>query len=102
MIGDQPPGNMNWVVNKFMHCSGYETVGTIVIDYSIFSGKRDSISFPGTHRTAYLPDNKEGNEVLQLLQKAFERKLIFTIGRSVTTGRDNQVVWNGIHHKTNT
>jgi len=22
------------------------------------------------------------------------------VGRSVTTGLDNQVVWNGIHHKT--
>lgn len=39
--------------------------------------------------------------MLSLLKEAFDRKLIFTIGRSVTTGRDNQVVWNGIHHKTN-
>lgn len=22
------------------------------------------------------------------------------MGRSVTTGMDNQIVWNGIHHKT--
>ena len=84
-----------------MHCEGYETVGTIVIDYSMSSGKMGNISFPGTHRSAYLPDNKEGNEVLQLLKTAFDRKLIFTIGRSVTTGRDNQIVWNGVHHKTN-
>ena len=40
--------------------------------------------------------------MLGLLRKAFDRKLIFTVGRSVTTGRDNQIVWNGIHHKTNT
>lgn len=40
--------------------------------------------------------------MLALLKEAFKRKLIFTIGRSVTTGRDNQIVWNGIHHKTNT
>jgi len=40
--------------------------------------------------------------VLELLKKAFDRKLIFTIGRSVTTGHDNRIVWNGIHHKTNT
>ena len=66
------------------------------------AGKRGAISFPGTHRTGYLPDNKEGNEVLKLLETAFNRKLIFTVGRSVTTGRDNQIVWNGIHHKTNT
>lgn len=36
------------------------------------------------------------------MKKAFDRKLTFTIGRSVTTGMDNQVVWNGIHHKTHT
>ena len=35
------------------------------------------------------------------MKKAFDRKLIFTVGRSVTTGHDNRVVWNGIHHKTN-
>lgn len=28
--------------------------------------------------------------------------MIFTVGRSVTTGLDNQTVWNGIHHKTST
>jgi len=37
-----------------------------------------------------------------LLKEAFARKLIFTVGRSVTTGMDNQIVWNGIHHKTST
>lgn len=47
-----------------MHCDGYPDVGTIIIDYSMHAGKRGNISFPGTHRTAYLPDNKEGNEVL--------------------------------------
>ena len=40
--------------------------------------------------------------MLRLLQKAFDRKLIFTVGRSVTTGRDNVIVWNGVHHKTDT
>lgn len=85
-----------------VRCDGYPECGTIVINYSMASGKRGDIQFPGTHRTAYLPDNKEGNEVLNLLDEAFKRKLIFTIGRSVTTGRDNQIVWNGIHHKTNT
>jgi deltex-like protein len=40
--------------------------------------------------------------VLELLREAFNRKLTFTVGRSVTTGLDNQIVWNGIHHKTST
>ena len=38
--------------------------------------------------------------MLYLLQVAFERRLIFTIGRSVTTGREDVITWNGIHHKT--
>ena len=57
--------------------------------------------YEGTARTAYLPDNREGREVLQLLRKAFEARLVFTVGTSVTTGRSNQVTWNDIHHKTN-
>jgi len=39
--------------------------------------------------------------VLALLVKAFKRKLTFTVGFSVVRGRDNCIVWNGIHHKTN-
>jgi deltex-like protein len=38
--------------------------------------------------------------ILQLLQKAFQARMTFTIGTSVTTGDQNTVVWNDIHHKT--
>lgn len=31
---------------------------------------------------------------------AWERRLTFTIGTSVTTGATNTIVWNEIHHKT--
>lgn len=31
---------------------------------------------------------------------AWDRKLTFTIGTSVTTGATDTVVWNEIHHKT--
>ena len=37
-------------------------------------------------RVCYLPNTNEGNDVLKLLKVAFERKLTFTIGTSVTTG----------------
>lgn len=56
-----------------------------------------AVGFP---RVCYLPDNELSLKVLRLLQVAFERRLIFTIGRSVTTGREDVVTWNGIHHKT--
>lgn len=59
------------------------------------------VRYSGTSRTAYLPDCKEGQKVLKLLKKAFDRRLIFTIGRSVTTGLNNVITWNDIHHKTN-
>jgi hypothetical protein len=58
MIGDQPAGSMNWTIHKDMHCDGHPDVGTIEINYYMNSGKRGAISFPGTSRTAYLPDNK--------------------------------------------
>lgn len=89
MTGDQPNGTMTTTVNKNTHCSGYNNVGTIIISYSFPSGTRNGKHYSGTHRTAYLPDNKEGQEVLDLLNEAFKRKLLFTVGRSVTTGQDN-------------
>ena len=86
---------------------GYPGCGTIVIQYRIPGGVQTQehphpgVSYAGDSRTAYLPDNREGNAVLKLLRKAFDMRLVFTIGRSVTRGSDNVVVWNDIHHKTN-
>ena len=84
---------MDVTLNENLHCKGYEKYGTLTINYQMFSGKKNEINYPGTHRIAYLPNNKEGNEVLILLKKAFDRKL--------TTGAKNVIVWNGVHHKTN-
>ena len=56
----------------------------------------------GTVRKAYLPNTPEGQEILALLKKAFDARLIFTVGTSRTTGQTNTVIWNGIHHKTMT
>ena len=38
--------------------------------------------------------------MLELLKVAWDRRLTFTIGTSVTTGAVDTVVWNEIHHKT--
>lgn len=40
------------------------------------------------------------HQVLKLLIMAWDRRLIFTIGTSSTTGESDTVVWNEIHHKT--
>ena len=58
--------------------------------------------YHGTSRTAYLPNIPEGQEILKLLKKAFDARLIFTVGTSHTTGQTDTVVWNDIHHKTGT
>ncbi|XP_065810994.1 E3 ubiquitin-protein ligase DTX3L-like isoform X2 [Labrus bergylta] len=105
MEGDQPDGKMNWRSGP-SSLPGYPQCGCIVISYSIPGGiqtekhPNPGKRYEGISRDAYLPDNKEGNEVLRLLQKAFDQKLIFTVGTSRTTGKENQVTWNDIHHKT--
>lgn len=39
-------------------------------------------------------------QVLRLLKEAWRRRLVFTIGTSVTSGMPDVVTWNEIHHKT--
>ena len=73
------------------------SVLTVLQENQLHPGRR----YRGTCRTAYLPDNDKGRHVLSLLRKAFDAGLIFTIGQSATTGLDDQIIWNGIHHKTN-
>ena len=98
--GSMPPGTMKVYISKSQKCAGFKE-NTIVISYHIPSGKLPNGQyFSGTSRTAYLPNNKEGREILALLKIAFDRKLTFVVGTSVTTGQKNTVVWNGIHHKT--
>ncbi|XP_058869005.1 E3 ubiquitin-protein ligase DTX3L-like [Acipenser ruthenus] len=102
--GNQPPGKMTWHKTRNslpgFHC------GTIEISYDIPSGiqtekhPNPGRHFSGTARQAYLPDNAEGEEVLRLLKKAFNQKLIFTVGTSRTSGAEDTVTWNDIHHKT--
>jgi hypothetical protein len=51
-------------------------------------------------RRAFLPKNQEGTEVLELLMKAFEQGLTFTVGTLRTTGKEGVLTWNDICHKT--
>ncbi|TNV76459.1 hypothetical protein FGO68_gene2955 [Halteria grandinella] len=102
-IGGMPSGRMTWSTQR-MTLPGFEkSQYAIVINYDIPSGYLPGGQrFNGTQRTAYLPDNKEGQEILSLFAEAFRRRLIFNVGTSITTGQQNQTVWGTIHHKTNT
>ena len=106
--GNQPPGKMRHrtIANSL---PGYDQYKTIVITYEIPSGVQGTEHpnpgerFQGVTRVAYLPDSPEGKKILELLKKAFDAKLIFTVGMSQSTKKDNTVVWNrGISHKTTT
>ena len=106
LIGDQPPGEMFENYHQPISLPGFGSCNSIVIHYwfpHVTQGPdhpNPGEPYTGTNEYAYLPHNEEGEKVLTLLEKAFEQKLTFTIGRSTTTGSDDCVVWNDIPHKT--
>ncbi|XP_062537053.1 protein deltex [Armigeres subalbatus] len=106
-IGDQPPGTMSWIVIP-RSLPGHEGQNTIQITYNIASGIQSkehphpgraffAVGFP---RTCFLPDGILGRKILRYLKIAFDRRLLFSIGRSATTGREDVVLWNNVEHKT--
>ena len=106
VTGNQPFGYMRYrTIGN--HLAGYPQYGTIVITYDIPAGTQNANHpnpgqpYTGITRVAYLPDSPEGREVLGLLKKAFDAKLIFTVGTSRALNRTNSVIWNScISHKT--
>ncbi|XP_050395265.1 uncharacterized protein LOC126814221 isoform X2 [Patella vulgata] len=103
--GDQPTGVMKITKSK-RGVEGEENCGCYEINYAFSSGVQDeNHPNPGTRylptsRTAYLPATTKGKNVCKMLIVAFMRKLIFTVGRSTTTGQENRIMWNDIRHKT--
>ncbi|XP_013781376.1 E3 ubiquitin-protein ligase DTX4-like isoform X1 [Limulus polyphemus] len=105
--GNQPPGSMDV---QLIHHSlpGYSHCKTLCITYNIRPGVQGPehpnpgkpYTARGFPRKCYLPDTDKGRKVLELLRKAWDRRLIFTIATSATTSESDTVTWNGIHHKT--
>ncbi|CAG9332987.1 unnamed protein product [Blepharisma stoltei] len=98
--GNMPSGTMNVKYKNHSRLDGFPGVGVIEITYEFKNQNANGHYIAGIKRTAYLPDSREGNEVLSMLVEAFERRLTFKIGTSITTGMENCIVWSGIHHKT--
>jgi len=89
---------------------GHSDCGTIELHFMFSPGVQGAehphpghyytpVGFP---RTAFLPDSTDGVKALHGLYLAWEQRLLFTVGRSITTGQDNCVTWNDIHLKTKT
>ncbi|XP_014427903.2 E3 ubiquitin-protein ligase DTX4 isoform X1 [Pelodiscus sinensis] len=105
--GTQPPGKMEY--HLIPHSlPGHPDCKTIRIIYNIPPGVQGpehpnpgkSFTARGFPRHCYLPDSEKGRKVLKLLLVAWDRRLIFAIGTSSTTGESDTVIWNEIHHKT--
>ena len=97
-----------WEDNNF-HADGHPNEGLIIISYNAQDGIQGrghpnpgkpfkALGFP---RYAFLPGSTEGKKVLKLLQVAFERRLTFSVGNSLSNPTEGDcIVWGGIHHKT--
>ena len=109
MEGNCPPGRMKWRVDKSRRgrLAGYPDCDVIEIKYEINRGVQNNRhpnpgkEYEGVEWSAFLPDNPQGNRVLELFKRAWKMKRTFTVGRSLALDLDNRVTWNDIHHKTN-
>ncbi|XP_028668204.1 E3 ubiquitin-protein ligase DTX4-like [Erpetoichthys calabaricus] len=105
--GTQPPGKMEYHIIPHS-LPGHPDCRTIRIIYNIPPGIQGPehpnpgkpFTARGFPRHCYLPDSEKGRKVLKLLLVAWDRRLIFTIGTSSTTGESDTVIWNEVHHKT--
>ena len=87
---------------------GHPTTATIEITYWFPDGVQGpehpnpgkAYCAPGFPRVTYLPDSIMGQKVLRCLRKAFRRRLLFTVGRSLTFELADCVTWAGVPHKT--
>jgi len=106
--GLQPSGGSMQVDTIDMPCAGYEGYQTYQVTYSIPRGIQGPghpnpglpYHLSGFPRIGYIPKTPEGTRIVNMLRVAFDRRLIFTVGTSHTSGLTDQVVWGGIHHKT--
>ncbi|XP_006814162.1 uncharacterized protein LOC100368562 [Saccoglossus kowalevskii] len=104
-VGDQPSDGRMAYYKEFASLPGYEECGTIVICYDIPDGYQgESHPHPGQRymglkRMAFLPNNREGRYVLELLKKAFAQRRLFTVWATNMRGRIDRVVLS-VQHKT--
>ncbi|XP_035269828.1 E3 ubiquitin/ISG15 ligase TRIM25-like isoform X3 [Anguilla anguilla] len=94
VVGDQPQGQMtvkNDLVKNFS-CISYNIPNGIQTEAHPNPGK----PFTGIQTHAWLPKSREGEEVLKLLRRAFDQKLVFTV--AATGGAADRVVYADIPH----
>ena len=109
--GDMPMNSeMLWWKEPGIDLPGNSGLGSFIIMYHVQDGIQGkghphphkpfrALGFP---RYAFLPGSNEGEKVIKLLSLAFQRRLTFSVGQSLSKGPDvgDCVIWGGIHHKT--
>ena len=106
--GPQPSGVMKSRMDPSRDCEGHAAGrGSIAVRYEFEGGVQleqhpePGGIYKGRTTNVFLPNDDAGSKALQLLKLAFERGLLFRVGKSVTTGKPEfGVVWNGIHQRT--
>ncbi|GBP97273.1 Protein deltex [Eumeta japonica] len=102
--GEQPAGSMAWCVQP-RALPGYPPhTASIVVTYNFASGVQCAaarhpapgcpyyaVGFP---RRSVLPDTGLGRTVFGALRRAWERRRLFTVAASQTTGREHVVAWS--------
>merc|ERR1712228_102649 len=111
-IGSQPNGKMSVRImpKEDVESSKYGTEnkgkGSIQIVHKFPSGVQGAKHpNPGKNYGArtefiYLPASEDGMECLGLIRVGWKRKLLYTIGHSVTLNASDRIIFNGIHFKT--
>ncbi|XP_052741561.1 protein deltex isoform X2 [Bicyclus anynana] len=100
VFGEQPPGSMAWR-RQPAALPGHPDTAAILVTYNFQSGRQGprhplpgapyyAVGFP---RHSLLPDTPLGREVLAALRCAWERRVLFTVSASQTTGREHVVAW---------
>lgn len=108
ITGHQPEGRL-YVTKARARCQGFNDAKDSIKMLFEFPGGIQGEHHPnpgkiyfGDLREAFLPNNKQGREAAMLTRIAFQRKLIFQIGTSLTLQQDNRIVFGSIHLKTST
>ncbi|XP_045773381.1 protein deltex [Maniola jurtina] len=101
VFGEQPPGSMAWRRQPACLPGHPPDTASILVTYNFQSGRQGprhpmpgapyyAVGFP---RHSLLPDTPLGREVLSALRAAWERRVLFTVSASQTTGREHVVAW---------